>query len=189
MALKQGLLGLLNYGEMTGYELAKAFNDSLSFFWQAQTSQIYRELNQLEAEGLLHSRIEVQTGKPDKRVYAITAQGKAELDRWLASDLSTEMMPTRSEVLLRIFFSGRRSPHENREMLERLAQVYEVRQREMESVAGLIEQYQVLTQSPSDAVVWEMTADFGRSYTQMCQDWIDRCIARLKEIENENSDA
>ena len=37
MALKQGLLGLLNYGEMTGYELAKAFNDSLSFFWQAQT--------------------------------------------------------------------------------------------------------------------------------------------------------
>ena len=119
MALKQGLLGLLNYGEMTGYELAKAFNDSLSFFWQAQTSQIYRELNQLEAEGLLHSRIEVQTGKPDKRVYAITAQGKAELDRWLASDLSTEMMPTRSEVLLRIFFSGRRSPHENREMLER----------------------------------------------------------------------
>ncbi len=48
MALKQGLLGLLNYGEMTGYELAKAFNDSLSFFWQAQTSQIYRELNQLE---------------------------------------------------------------------------------------------------------------------------------------------
>lgn len=138
MALKQGLLGLLNYGEMTGYELAKAFNDSLSFFWQAQTSQIYRELNQLEAEGLLHSRIEVQTGKPDKRVYAITAQGKAELDRWLASDLSTEMMPTRSEVLLRIFFSGSRSPRENREMLERLAQVYEVRQREMESVAGLI---------------------------------------------------
>ena len=88
MALKQGLLGLLNYGEMTGYELAKAFNDSLSFFWQAQTSQIYRELNQLEAEGLLHSHIEVQTGKPDKRVYAITTQGKAELDRWLASDLS-----------------------------------------------------------------------------------------------------
>ena len=42
MALKQGLLGLLNYGEMTGYELAKVFNDSLSFFWQAQTSQIYR---------------------------------------------------------------------------------------------------------------------------------------------------
>ena len=76
-------------------------------------------------------------------MYAITTQGKAELDRWLASDLSAEMMPTRSEVLLRIFFSGRRSPRENREMLERLAQVYEVRQREMESVAGLIEQYQV----------------------------------------------
>ena len=61
MALKQGLLGLLNYGEMTGYELAKVFNDSLSFFWQAQTSQIYRELNQLEAEGLLHSGLKSRT--------------------------------------------------------------------------------------------------------------------------------
>ena len=37
MSLKHGLLGLLNYGSMTGYELDKIFRDSLSFFWQAKT--------------------------------------------------------------------------------------------------------------------------------------------------------
>jgi len=45
MALKHGLLGLLNYKSETGYDLDKLFKQSLNFFWKAQTSQIYRELN------------------------------------------------------------------------------------------------------------------------------------------------
>ncbi len=46
--LKHGTLGLLNYGNMTGYEIREIFNKSLNFFWQAQSSQIYRELHTLE---------------------------------------------------------------------------------------------------------------------------------------------
>ena len=38
--LKHGILGLLNYGEMTGYEIMMAFRDSLQFFWMANTSRI-----------------------------------------------------------------------------------------------------------------------------------------------------
>lgn len=46
--LKHGILGLINYHEMTGYEIMQAFRDSLNYFWKAQTSQIYRELQNLE---------------------------------------------------------------------------------------------------------------------------------------------
>ena len=46
--LKHGILGLINYHEMTGYEIMQTFKDSLNFFWKAQTSQIYRELQVLE---------------------------------------------------------------------------------------------------------------------------------------------
>lgn len=57
--LKHGILGLLNYGKMTGYEIMTVFRDSLSFFWHAQTSQIYRELQTLEKNGWIQSaRIE-----------------------------------------------------------------------------------------------------------------------------------
>ncbi len=49
--LKHGILGLLNYHPMTGYEIMLVFRDSLRFFWSAQTSQIYRELQTLEAKG------------------------------------------------------------------------------------------------------------------------------------------
>ena len=189
MALRQGLLGLLNYGEMTGYELAKAFNDSLSYFWQAQTSQIYRELNQMEALGWLQSRIEVQADKPNKRVYSITPAGTAQLHRWLESELPAEMMPTRSEVLLRLFFSAKRPPQNTIESLQQLAQAYQAQLRQMERIGGVIAQYQTLTQASRDALYWEMTADFGLAYSRMCLDWVYRCIERLKDDHDENAGA
>ncbi|MDE7252270.1 MAG: PadR family transcriptional regulator, partial [Acetatifactor sp.] len=49
--LKHGILGLINYREMTGYEIMRTFRDSLNFFWEVQTSQIYRELQTLESKG------------------------------------------------------------------------------------------------------------------------------------------
>ena len=119
MSLKYGLLGLLNYGEMTGYELDKAFKDSLEFFWQGQTSQVYRELNAMEKAGWLSSKIEVQTGKPNRKIYAITKQGRAEFMEWLrpgtglfqngtaAPDGSVlEALHLRSTFLMKLFFSG-----------------------------------------------------------------------------------
>ena len=45
MPLKHAILGLLNYAEMTGYDIDRYFKSSIAFFWHAQTSQIYKELN------------------------------------------------------------------------------------------------------------------------------------------------
>ena len=83
MSLKHGLLGLLNYGNMTGYDIDRTFKDSLFLFWQAQTSQIYRELNTMEKLGWLTSEIVIQTDKPNKKLYSITGAGKQELSNWL----------------------------------------------------------------------------------------------------------
>ena len=49
--LKHGILGLLNYGSMTGYDIMLTFRNSLNYFWNAQTSQIYRELQTMKKNG------------------------------------------------------------------------------------------------------------------------------------------
>ena len=67
--LKHGILGLLNYGEMTGYEIMTAFRDSLQFFWMANTSQIYRELQNLKKNGFVTDRKVEQQSKPDKNIF------------------------------------------------------------------------------------------------------------------------
>ena len=63
--LKYGILGLLNYQDMTGYEVMEVFRDSLRFFWSAQTSQIYREMQGMEKNGLGGAKImaKAQTAK------------------------------------------------------------------------------------------------------------------------------
>ena len=84
--LKHGILGLLNYGDMTGYEIMTVFRDSLNYFWQAQTSQIYRELQGLEKNGWIKSTHIKQENKPDKNLLSITEEGKKELVAWLKDD-------------------------------------------------------------------------------------------------------
>ena len=85
MSLTYGILGFLSYGSMTGYDLAKAFSCSVNFFWNAQTSQIYRELGKLEEEGLVASELVLQTQRPNKKLYAITDEGKRRFRAWLSS--------------------------------------------------------------------------------------------------------
>lgn len=180
MSLKHGLLGLLNYSDMTGYELAKAFNASLSFFWQAQTSQIYRELNKMEEQGCLSSRIEVQTDKPNKRIYSITETGKAELRSWLKAPMPDELLPTRSEVLLRLFFSSERTTAENIEALKQIVASYEAQISGLGAVEASIREYKPLAHTDMDMLYWDLTADFGRAYSKMCLEWAQKCIERLE---------
>lgn len=184
MSLKHGLLGLLNYGSMTGYELDKAFSASLNFFWQAQTSQIYRELNAMEKLGWLTSEIVFQTDKPNKKLYSITDTGKTELMDWLGGDVIGTEFQVRSVFLMKLFFCGERDTAENIETLK------EYRRMCMEEIAGLertdgsIDHYSqdIFQEATLTPVYWGLTADFGKAYMQMCLEWADRSIGKLEEV-------
>jgi PadR family transcriptional regulator, regulatory protein AphA len=70
-------LGYLSLKEATGYEIKKDVEDGLfSHFIEASYGSIYPALNQLAHEGLVICREEEQSGKPDKKIYAITASGQ-----------------------------------------------------------------------------------------------------------------
>jgi len=75
MSLGNTLLGLLNHRPMAGYDLKKMLDHPIGFFWVAQMSQIYRELNKLEEKGLVKSEIVPQEKRPDRKVYQITKEG------------------------------------------------------------------------------------------------------------------
>jgi DNA-binding PadR family transcriptional regulator len=85
MSLKHTLLGFLNYYPMTGYELKKFFDTSVAHFWNAEQSQIYAALKHLEAEDLVEMRVEMQTDRPNRKVYSITQDGRDELLLCIAS--------------------------------------------------------------------------------------------------------
>jgi DNA-binding PadR family transcriptional regulator len=84
LALGDAILACLTERPMTGYELAKTFDASIGFFWKADHQQIYRELSRLRDRGHVQSREVVQSGKPNKLVYTLTAEGRASLRHWAA---------------------------------------------------------------------------------------------------------
>jgi len=84
VALGDAILVCLTERPMTGYELAKTFDSSIGFFWKADHQQIYRELTKLRERGYVQGREVVQSGKPNKLIYTLTAEGKAVLRHWAA---------------------------------------------------------------------------------------------------------
>lgn len=103
-------LGILSFGEASGYEIKKMIEEGrFSHFIEASYGAIYPALMLLTAEGLLTVRAEEQTGKPDKKVYAITAQGRLALTKAL-SVLPREN-EFKSEFLFQMLLRDVLAPH------------------------------------------------------------------------------
>ena len=67
----------------SGYDIKRGFREGARHFWSAELSQIYPALKALENRGWLTSRLEPPAKGPPRHVYRRTAQGRAELIRWL----------------------------------------------------------------------------------------------------------
>jgi DNA-binding PadR family transcriptional regulator len=84
MALRHAVLAAVLEGEVSGYQLAKRFDVSVANFWSATPQQLYRELERLEATGLLRGRSVEQQRRPNKRVFTLTDAGREELHTFIA---------------------------------------------------------------------------------------------------------
>lgn len=182
--LKHGILGLLSYGSMTGYEINKAFKDSLSYFWNAQTSQIYRELQTLKQNGWATDKTVEQDGKPDKKLFTITDSGRAELNRWLTED-NTDIT-TRSPLMMKTFFRGERSVEENIAYFEALREGCDAFVARMTATPPDVDGYTKLVDDPMKAVYWRMTVEYGVMYAQMYRSWVENCKKELEAIRDEH---
>lgn len=95
------ILGMLQLGARTGYDIKRAIDLSTRFFWGASYGQIYPELHRLEGRGLVKSTPE--QGGRRRMSYSLTAAGKAALRDWLRDD-SEFLFETRDEGTLKLFF-------------------------------------------------------------------------------------
>lgn len=116
MSLKMAVLGLLDVEPGSGYALLQRFRNSLGFFWQTTHQQLYKELHALHAEGLVDCEEVAQDGRPDKKVYTLTAKGGEELDRLLAA--AAEPAKIRDPLLVKLFAGRRVSPQQLRAELD-----------------------------------------------------------------------
>ena len=101
MALAQAIMTSLLDADLSGSELARDFEKSMGFFWQATHQQIYQELRKLSGKGWLNKREVHQSGRPNKIVYGLTLAGREALAEWVYGP--TKMQPSKDELLLKLY--------------------------------------------------------------------------------------
>ena len=127
------LLGLLTFGEKSGYDLGKFVNETIAhFFFNPAKSQVYAELRRLVVRGYATEREVAQRDRPDKRLYAITPRGREALRHWLeTSEAGPEV--TKGPLYLKVFFGGLMDPEALR------VQVEDCRRQAQEGLARFLE--------------------------------------------------
>jgi DNA-binding PadR family transcriptional regulator len=73
--LESLILGVLQEGDLHGYEIAKRIKRHSESLLSYGEGQMYPALHALEAEGAIVACWETQEGKPARRVYALTSAG------------------------------------------------------------------------------------------------------------------
>ena len=69
------LLGLFNILPMSGYQVKKHIEQSISQFWDISYSQIYPSVAKLEFLGLAVKELQTE-GNRSKAIYTITPEGE-----------------------------------------------------------------------------------------------------------------
>jgi DNA-binding PadR family transcriptional regulator len=103
MDVKTLCLGLLTFGEASGYDLKKTFESSLGHFYAAGFGSIYPALASLADAGHVTCEEVPQDGRPDRKVYRITEAGRAHFAAQLAHTEPRHKI--RSEFLAMLYFA------------------------------------------------------------------------------------
>lgn len=181
MALSHAILAVLSDHTCSGYDLAKQFDGSVGFFWNATHQQIYRELAKLEQQGIIESQEIEQSGRPNKKQYSVTSQGKEMLCDWITQP--SALPPVKDELLIKLFV-GHLVPRES--ILRLLNEQRSLHERALETYRAIAEQYFTPPEELSEADQFQyLTLRNGIHFEQGWLAWCDEAIAYL----GQNSDS
>jgi PadR family transcriptional regulator, regulatory protein AphA len=169
MSLKAAILGFLALEPATGYSLRQRFDGSVGSFWTVTQSQIYRELHALEAARLVSVKVARGRGKPDRRTYALTEAGRAELAAWLRQPL--EPLQLRHPLLLKLVFAADLDPVSLDGLLAQYQRDLEATRIEYASRRTSPDIF-TLARTKREAAIWRAAIDHGVGWCDAEIKWL-----------------
>lgn len=164
MDVKTLCLGVLCLGEASGYEIKKEFEESFQHFFVAGFGSIYPALKKAEEEGLVSCTEVAQEGRPDKKVYRITALGRECFTSELAATPPEHKV--RSEFLVLMYFAHLLPP-------KRLAEVLDERQRGFEEMLRMVEGCEAEEWDGGEAEPgWHFVAGYAKTIFSAASEYI-----------------
>jgi PadR family transcriptional regulator AphA len=163
------VLGLLSHGPRSGYDLKKAVESSVGYFWAPAKSQIYAVLPRLVEGGYASVRKIAQDQRPDKSVYRLTRSGRAALKAWI-EETPMQPDPGRNPLLIKLFFGDVVSP-------EVLVGHIRQRRQEAEELRSVLEEIEA--RSDPDDLHSALTRRWGLEYATALIRWAKQAEREL----------
>lgn len=177
MSLKHAILGFLSFNASSGYDLKKAFDQSIQHFWPANQGQIYTTLATLKDAGLVDQEIIEREGRLDVKLYHITDTGREELHQWLSTPLPSQDF--REAFLVQVYFGSKLSDDEFVDLL----------QHEIQATERILSIYDSIYQSYVEKLESKegsrslflklMPLEFGILYNRNFLDWLNSFVKRM----------
>lgn len=169
MSVTHAVLGLLRDQPRHGYDLKRLVDHYFAPTHPVAFAQIYSTLTRLESRGRVRLDGVERAEGPDRRRFAITDAGVAELDRWLAVPLEPEphlQAALFTKVVLAILAGRDVTPivdAERHAHLERMRELTDVRRHASLPIALL-----------ADYALFHLEADLR---------WLDLTAARVDDLQ------
>ena len=174
----ESLLGMLSLRPMSGYDIRQVMEDATSNFWSESFGQIYPALKKLAAEGLAEVDTQQPNGERLRKVYKLTAAGKARAKQWLASPCVRQV--PREELLLKLFFGDKAPRGSMRAAVEaRKAKV----EADIARYAEIAKDIDSKLETHAGAPYWRLTLNFGMAQSNATLAWCEQTLTQLDALE------
>ena len=169
-AAEYALLGLIaqtEAGEIHGYDLARAFSESsLGKIIRLESGMLYHYLKKLAKDEYIRSRIERQSGRPDRQVHTLTPEGNAALRDWIGAPVGATR-EIRLEFLIKLYLARNIDP------AHAAALVSEQRSVMRSRTERLAKQLSDPQPDDADTTFGESVLRLRLTQTQAALDWLD----------------
>jgi DNA-binding PadR family transcriptional regulator len=176
------ILGMLAARPRSGYEIKQLVDSSARFFWAASYGQIYPELKRLEKAGVIAGD-DSSTGARQRTTFRLTAEGKRAARDWIRKP--PEVLETRDEGLLKLFFAGSIDPNRAAEIARERAAMSRAKAEQLRRIAEEVDEVRRPTEGPAarpDAGSLTVLR-FGIEMSELTAEWFEDVAEELADAD------
>lgn len=174
------ILGLLLFKSLSIYEIKKAIDQTVSFFYSSSYGNIIPALKKLEKNEFVVVKENVVNGR-NRKEYTITDKGRFSFKDWLSKEIKIGKI--QDEALLRLFFFTEIPETERVQLLEEYTKKLEAKILELKTIENEARKMKIDKKYLEPFNYRVATLEFGIKSYQFELKWYNNFINKIKRKE------